>query len=279
MKKALIACILTLLACALGGFLYQNKAREARQTDFSSYLKIAHTIDRQIYAGLPIYADARNAKKEKLLRTFLLKDHLAAAAASGLPAVLDDTHRKEMIKAKRLVALEQDSNTPYYFFNVRKEHRFLTPAARRGLLQLCQKLQEIIRNRLKARFDDRVAAPFMIKLAISSALRPVAYQQNLRGRNANAAFASSHSSGLSFDIFYDDFFIALPEANSGAAVAEKKAVRRQLGFLIGRARRRQLRSMLVEALLDLQAAGFLYAIWERNQRCYHVTILPPGFAQ
>ena len=52
------------------------------------------------------------------------------------------------------------------------------------------------------------------------------------------------------------------------------AVRRQLGFLMGRARRRQFQAILADTILQLQTEGRLYAIWERNQRCYHVTILP-----
>ena len=131
-------------------------------------------------------------------------------------------------------------------------------------------MAERFQDNLRRRVPD---AP-VVKLAVSSTVRSVAYQQNLREKNANASFASSHSYGISYDIFYDDYFVALPQSGSRRSLTSKITgdLRPRLGYLMGDALARQFRSVLLETLFQLQGEGKLYAILEKNQRCYHVTV-------
>ncbi|MBI3396030.1 MAG: hypothetical protein HY042_09355, partial [Spirochaetia bacterium] len=164
-------------------------------------------------------------------------------------------------------SVEQNLDTPYYFYNVPAPSRFLTPEARDCLLLVTARFQE----NLKRRVPD---AP-LVKLAVSSAVRSVSYQKGLRERNANASFASSHSFGISFDLFYDDFFVALPLPAAANATSQKilADLRPRVGYLMGDALASQFRSVLLETLYQLQTEGKLYAILEKNQRCYHVTVV------
>ena len=148
------------------------------------------------------------------------------------------------------------------------KYRFFTKKTVEGLSVLSNRFQKVLRAK----------APSLplVKFAISSATRPAQYQQNLRNVNANASFISSHSYALSFDIFYDSFFVDLPLEEVKDSSGALNELRRKSGFLLGEAMRRQLRAMLAETLLQLQNEGILYAIWEKNQRCYHVTILQPA---
>ena len=131
-----------------------------------------------------------------------------------------------------------------------------------GLKRLTERLQQVLN-----RYGDYPP----IKIALSSVIRPAAYQESLRRSNANASLVSSHSYGVSFDIFYDDFFVDLPGDDPAL-----EPLRLRMGFLLGRSLRRQFHAVLAETLLELQSDGKVYVIWERNQRCYHVTVLPEG---
>ena len=51
-------------------------------------------------------------------------------------------------------------------------------------------------------------------------------------------------------------------------------MRTQSGYLLGSALSRHFRAALMEALIQLQDEGRIYAILERNQRCYHVSVIP-----
>jgi len=114
-----------------------------------------------------------------------------------------------------------------------------------------------------------------VKLAISSALRPISYQKGLTKKNINATIESTHTYGISFDIFFDDYYISFPEPTTSNNVSRElqEKFRTRFGFLTGDALRRQFHSVLMETLIELQDEGMIYAILERKQHCYHVTIL------
>lgn len=270
MKKQLIYLAVGVLGGAIiTGLLlanyFQNREREAQQ-QLTEFLEAAQQHDRGYYSGLPIYEDWRNAERERQLRTYLLNDHLRIVQQAAVQPVVSEDDIPTLVELNRLAPIDNTTETKYYFFNVPDKHRYLVPFAASGLEELAARFQKNLKEREVYEH---------VKIAISSALRPANYQNNLRSRNANASIISSHSYGISFDIFYDDFYVYLPEPIEGTAGAEAiDAVRRQLGFLMGRARRRQFQAILADTILQLQSEGRLYAIWERNQRCYHVTILP-----
>jgi hypothetical protein len=259
----------------LAGWIYHIHALNAQadrtQAAARDYGAAAYEIERGFIESLPIYQDYASPQKEARLRTHLLNDHLQAAVRFGTPAVRDEAQIQSYLQAGRLLALENTPDTLFYYYNVPRGLRFLTPGAALGLERIGARFQEILRERAGER-----PAPPPVKFAISSMLRPTAYQTNLRGRNANASLNSSHSHGVSFDIFYDEYYVRLPGALASLAEPEarvQEALRARLGFLLGASLRRQFRSALTETLLQLQDEGLLYAILEKNQRCYHVTIL------
>lgn len=263
---AAIAASIT-LALAVGfGWWAWNRSLDRQARELDAYLESGRTFERRIIEGFPIYQDWATPEKEQELRRHLLQDHLAVVESMKLRPVADRVELDERVKAGTLRPLEQNRDTPYFFYNVKKEHRALSPLAVEGM--------ETLAKRLNARTGVKDVA---VKYAVSSALRTVEYQEGLRDRNANASFISSHSYGISFDVFYDAYFVALPAPGpSGNAELDRSLdnLRLRTGYWLGESLRRQLHAMLAETLIELQKEGVLFAILEKNQRCYHVTIRP-----
>lgn len=264
--SVLLLALIGIVAAGYGSHYFIAKQRKAEAAAIEAFFDRARDFERRIIEGFPIYEDWKTPAKEKKLRTYLLQDHLHVVRSMRLTAVQDQTDLKARIKAGSFKTLDQNSQTRYFFYNVRKEYRALLPHAVEGL-QLIAK-----------RFNQRTGMPDVtVKIALSSVLRTVEYQDGLRYRNPNASLISSHSYGISFDIFYDHFYVSLPILpDSGDADINRslQTLRIRTGYWLGDALRRQLHSMLAETLIELQEEGHLYAILEKNQRCYHVTILP-----
>jgi hypothetical protein len=280
-----------------GGWFYLQAALRAQAEAFeaavSEYVAAVHKIERGFVESLPIYQDYATAAKEAKLREFLLADHLDAARRFGVSPVADEASLGELTAAGSLVAVENTAETGFYFYNVPGRFRYLTPGAAAGLNSIADRLQrvlaekEAVRRQRAARNQNESGdgAPNgnssaaaasnlpVVKFAVSSMLRPTGYQARLRGRNANASLVSSHSQGVSFDLFYDEFYVQLADAAGPGAAAVQETLRRRLGYLMGAALRRQFRAALTETLLQLQEEGLIYVILEKRQRCYHVTVL------
>ncbi len=279
--KSLLAVSSLFLLILCGAVYYHFYSLDTRQKEMAENLdgfrQEIYDTERFYIENLPIYEDWSDGGKEADLRRFLLKEHLQVVDKAGLEPVGSVDEIQSMSKEGTLVSLEQDKSTPYYFYNVKKEHRYLHPAAHKGLLILAERFQKVLHRNLDSKDQFK---PVIIKFAISSALRPVHYQKDLRKRNANASFVSSHSYGLSFDLFYDSFYVNLrgaedpPDDEVTELENSMDEMRLRAGFLLGASLRRQFRAALAETLLQLQKEGILYAIYEKNQRCYHVTILP-----
>lgn len=235
--------------------------------DHRAYWQLIYRTERSFIEALPTYDDYATPEMEAKLRTYLLPHHLEAARRSGVPAPADDRALAALVKEGLLKPIEAGSGSRFYFYNVRREYRLLTPAALAGLEAITTRFQEKCGR-------GRASAP--VKIALSSLVRPVAYQGSLKGRNLNAAYQSSHPHGISFDIFYDDYRVVLPEGRSRTPLSRiiMTQTRERASALLGSSLRRQFRSALMETLMELQDEGLLYAILEKNQHCYHVTILP-----
>lgn len=262
----LVVILLLLLTGFYAGYHYVSKQRRVEAAAIESYFDQARSFERRIIEGFPIYEDWATPDRERELRIHLLEDHLAVARSMNLTAIEDRIDLDARLKAGALTILEQNRETPYFFYNVKKEYRILLPAAKEGLHLIAERL-----NRRTGMKDVTV------KIAISSALRPVEYQDGLRNRNPNASLISSHSYGISFDIFYDSFFVSLPplpDSGDDDVNRSLETMRLRTGYWLGESLRRQLHAMLAETLIELQNEGRLYAILEKNQRCYHVTIRP-----
>lgn len=250
-----------------GSYRWCNEYANEIVSSTKAYLELISTQERAVVAGTPIYTDFITPARVNELRTYLLPYHLKVSQESGMTPVTSADSIQTYLDAGSLAPVPQNRETLYYFYNVPKERRYLTPQSINGLNAIAARIQQ------KARQYGNLPP---VKIAISSALRPVAYQNDLRGRNANASLVSSHSYGVSFDIFYDDFFVVLPEpeTNNSAARQIQNEIRRRMGFMLGDSLRRQFKAILAMTLLDMQREGKIYVILEGRQRCFHVTVLP-----
>ena len=232
-------------------------------------MKLLQGVERDFIESLPIYSDFISPEKERRLRTYLLNAHLKAAERDGVPPVKNEEDIRKLLKEGRLIGVGAGPDSLFYFWGVKKNLRYLTPNTVRGLETIVKRFQENMSRRRKA-------PP--VNIAVSSAVRPSSYQSDLMGKNANATVLSSHSYGVSFDIFYDEYYVRLPFSaeSSGLASKIREETRSRYGYLLGASLRRQFRAVLAETLLQLQDEGAIYVILERHQRCYHVTVLNPS---
>ena len=178
--------------------------------------------------------------------------------------VLSAAEIPSLVEKKLLVPVKADTDTLFFFYGVKEDNRFLTPSALSSLNKICVNFNK--------KLED-LKLP-TVKIAVSSALRPDDYQKDLRKNNRNATLVSTHSYGMSFDIFYDDYYLILPQPKLNVIPDEIAGkLRRRFGFILGDSLRRQLRSILFQTIIDMQESGEIYAIAEKNQRCYHITAI------
>lgn len=257
LSSALIACAALIIA-------YHVHHRKAIITEIITYLNDIDCIERGYVENIPTYEDYTTSEKESRLRRYLLREHLRAAQKSGIPAVKDDEGIMELAESGKLLKLESGIKQLYYFYNVRDKYRYLSPAGARGL--------EIISSRFQENIRKRGDLP-PVKIAVSSAIRPGDYQRKVAEKNQNATIVSTHWYGNSIDIFYDDFYVSLPEKSSCYYLSRTilEEMRKRTGFMLGDSLRRQFRTVLMETVLQMQDEGLLYATHEIRQRCYHIT--------
>jgi len=263
----------SVLCFVAGGFLtFLLFSSEKKEVE--SYINTINTIQGEIVQKAPIYADFITADKESELRKHLLQDHIDVAKRFQLSPIQDFEHLKEAVTDQKLVEVKLNRDSGFYFYNVKKELRFLHPSALKVLHLISSRFQK----NLKEYLPKTIPADYKVKakIAITSALRTVEYQKGLRKKNRNAALESSHSYGVSFDIFFDDYFLQVNQMNgqsepSGLFKTLRANIKKRAGFWLGDSLRRQMRSLLTKTLLQLQREGALYAILEKRQKCYHVT--------
>ena len=238
--------------------------------EVKEHLNNIYQIERSYIKKLPTYQDYITNNKKQQLRTFLLNDHLQVTKNQNIKPIKSQKDIQTLKKSNQLIYMDVYKNDYlFYFYNVRKENRYLAPKTLEGLIQLTQKLNQKLAEKIHTNIPN-------IKIAISSAIRTETYQKQLQHKNSNAAFKSSHSYGISFDIFYDDFIVEIPidkKKKDNFMVSIKNMITNKMKFILGDSLRRQFHALLVDTLLELQEEKFLYAIWEKNQKCYHVTIL------
>jgi uncharacterized protein YcbK (DUF882 family) len=271
MKKNFLTISIVLLAAA-GITLTSFKLKEHGHyiSLVNELFEKAKKMESGVIQKVPIFDDYRSAAIEGELRKHLFKDHIEVASKTGSTQIKSKEEIAELVKKGELVNIDAETDDLYFFYNVPKEFRFLRKFSYDGI----KLINDTFMSNM-AMYIPEIDPNLKVKIAISSALRPAEYQNNLRNKNQNAVFESTHSYGISFDIFYDEYYVSLvspPGAKKQDENLEK--MKRQLGLTLGAALRRQFHSVLSKTLIDLQQQGKLYAIWESNQRCYHVTILP-----
>ncbi|MFC1670331.1 DUF5715 family protein [Spirochaetota bacterium] len=257
--------LITIISIVVFAFRITHDRNVEKQVN--SYIKKTYDIERKYIVNIPIYRDFTSPAREMKLRTYLFMAHLRevrkVASRYKIKPFRNDKDISNAVTKGQILNIDDDKNKLYYFHNVRKQYRYLTPLTKKGLEAITHRFQKNI-SRIKKGLPP-------VKLAISSVIRPVDYQKKL----FNRAFVSTHSYGTTFDIFIDDYFVFLPKPKGLKDVSGKilKKLHRRLGFLMGDALRRQFHSILMETLTQLQDEGLLYAILEKKRRCYHITIL------
>ncbi len=261
-KQILILLLVIAVTAGVSFFIYQNKLQSAASY-VKSYLSSSYKTERDFIVNIPIYRDYKTSSIERELTKFNLKAHAREVVKHGIPAMRNKEDIVKNFKSGKLVSVEAPKDRLYYFHNVKKEYRYLTPAALKGLQLISERFQEKLQNYNKG------LPP--VKLAVSSVIRTVNYQKKIFGRK----FVSTHSFGGCFDIFFEDFFIDLPSYRSSDSAQSEidKNLHKRMGFLMGDALRRQLRTVLSETLLELQRENLIYVFLENDNRCYHITIL------
>lgn len=262
MKFTKIIIIAVLCAvCGAGGFILGGRQASKEFLGQTEKWIEQSKADDAFISALPIYEDFAASHNENVLRKHLFKDHYAAVLKTGRKPVENSADVKRFVEAGLLVPVEATDDAMFFFYGVKKENRYLAPPA----LSALEKITAAFNKKL-----DEQNLP-TVKIALSSALRPVEYQQSLRKQNANATQISTHSYGMSFDIFYDDYYVKLDSTAKPALGKADELMRRRLGFMLGDSLRRQLKTALFQTLEELQEQGEIFAIAEKNQRCYHVT--------
>jgi len=259
---AVAATAASLISVFLVSLYYYSRIK----ADVKRYLDTVKQIERGYIEHIPLYSDHITPFMEARLRTYLFAAHMDAARQSGVKPVERDDAIPDAIRDGRLVIVKSGPDALYYFYNVDPKYRVLSPSAACGLAAITKRLQRNI--------AAQAALP-QVKIALSSMLRPASYQTGLREKNYNATLVTTHSYGVSFDIFYDDYYVSLPRParSNRLSAAVIALVRTRMGFLMGNALREQFRSVLADTLIQLQDEGVIYAILEKQQRCYHVTVL------
>ncbi len=267
MKNKNTIVLLIMLLLLTGGILgAAYTVRMSYSRDLGIILEKISVLREQGYQNLPIYSDYINNQRAKKLRTYLLQDHLKAAEEMDLEAAVNRESIEKQKNEKTVVKITRDKNSLFYFYNLPRENRYLRDFAIRGLDNLGKEFQKTLASH---GFKGKV------KFAVTSALRGGDYQKSLRKRNRNAVAFSSHAFGISFDVFFDEYFVVIdkPEESFITDTTRLDNLCSQYGYLLGGALRRQFKAAMAETLIRLQDTGNLYVILEKRQRCFHVTIL------
>jgi len=264
MKLKFTASIAVIIAVVvILSYLFISYRESAIAAYVDDYQKMTYRIERDFIENIPVYRDFAKPAIVTELQKFDLPQHAQQVIKHGIPPMKNIDDINKHVKEGKLVSADSDGNELHYFHNVQKEFRYLTPLARDGLKLVTERFQE------KLKIHKEGLLP--VKLAVSSVIRTVDYQEKIFGRK----FVSIHSYGGCFDIFFEDYFVQLPEPEKRGGVYDRirKSLHSRMGFLMGDALREQFRSVLMETLVELQREGVLYAFLEDDRRCYHITIL------
>jgi hypothetical protein len=260
--KTALLCAVTAALTGITAFIIMNHRENSLVLFVKNYRDMAYKIEREFIENIPVYRDYARPHMERELMKHSLKEQTAEVIKHGIKALKNFDDINAAVSRGELVSVNTGPDKYFYFHNVRKEYRYLTPEAKEALNLATQRFQE----KLQARKEGFP----VVKLAVSSAIRTVDHQEKVFGRK----FVSIHSFGRCFDFFFDDYYVQLPvpETTGKAEEEIREALHSRTGFLMGDALRRQFKSILMETLLELQREGEIYVYYEEDNRCYHVTV-------
>ncbi len=262
-KKFILLWILSSVLMISVSALIIYKKEKSLTSYVKDYSDTSYKIERDFIENISVYRDYVKPNLVSELQMFDLHAHAIEVAKHGIPPLknLDDINAN--IRDGKLVPVTTEGDKLYYFHNVQKEYRYLTPQGKAGL--------ELVAERFQNKLQSHKSGLPPVKLAVSSVIRTVDYQEIIFGRK----FVSTHSYGGCFDIFFEDYYVQLPVSGTYGKTEEtiRKILHNRIGYLMGDALREQFRSVLMETLLELQREKKIYAFLEDDRRCYHITIL------
>lgn len=270
-KKLIIFFIITFFIIILFSnfFLLLNTIKEKNHyTNFINEInKISKDFQQYIIQSFPIFEDYLESKNYLELRKNLYPEHIKIAKENYIIIIKNQEELKREIENGNFISLDNPKIREYYFFyNVPKENRYLH--------KNFYKILEEIGKRFQKKMNYIKNPKIKIKLAISSLIRTEEYQKNLKSKNFNAIDNSTHSYGISVDIFYDEFYVSFDELCDNFKIEKCRDFINHYGYVLGGNLRRQFQSILAETLIELQKENRLYVILEKNQRVFHITPIP-----
>lgn len=224
------------------------------------FTSVVFEFEKQVTSNIPIYEDFASPAIEAELRTYLYPYHRTVAESYG-HEIADDEAILKLVSEGKLVELKPTDS--FYFYGVPKKYRYCTPQTKAVLLRVSEEFQK--------RLSGYGISGALVKFAVSSAVRPAQYQKSLRLSNSNAINESTHSYGVSFDLFFDDYYVSFPENYNENAASYLNKLRPRIGYMLGDSLRRQFHAVLAQTILELQREGDIIAIYERRQKVYHIT--------
>lgn len=177
----------------------------------------------------------------------LNKTHLKYAQSNGIKGFKSDKDFRESIndyvKEGDLVKIE---TSDYYILDkLSHSHPYLTPKA--------ADLLEDIGKRFQMKLDEKNIKKRYFE--ITSLLRTGESQRRLGRSNTNASSNSSHLYGTTFDITYARVF-RKPKLSKDYEIADGPAIK-----------------LLSEAIGELRKEKRCVVVTERNERCFHITVM------
>ncbi len=259
--------ILILISSFFSYSFYQEKEKNRKiLKNIETYNRMYKDFQSYIIMNYPIFEDYLDHEKSQTLRKYLYPKHLEIVKKLNLQPIKNVEEFNQEIQKKNLIFIDNPEIRKYYFFyNIPKENRYVRKNIYHTLLLIGERLNK------KIDFKDY---KITIKIAISSALRTKSYQEKLKNNNLNAVEHSTHSYGMSIDIFYDEYYVALENLCEIEFLQYCENFLNYNGFVLGGNLRRQLQSILAQTLIELQEEGILYVILEKNQRVLHITPIP-----
>jgi hypothetical protein len=198
------------------------------------------------------------AREVAELRQDVNATQIASARRLGT-RVVSDARRDELVRAGRLVALE-DSTAWWIVRRMENAAPYLTPDADAMLRELGR--------RFHARLDAAGLPPYRFR--ITSAIRTDADQAALRRTNSYASrIVSAHEFGTTVDVSHERFAVPAEPVLGSARIPGLEV---ELLEEVGVEHARVLQAELGRAIQELRGEGVLHVMMENQQPVYHMTV-------
>ena len=238
MKKLLAACVLLLAVMACG----RQQPAEADGTEadtFSRLVPETHTVVRSGPVDTTVHRMVTHVPVGRLKEVFNDTNdvHLPAAQRHGIRPIEGIASAYDL--GKPLVRIA--TCDAYAVDSMRYSMPYLVPRAAR----LLHDIGQAFRDTIKARGGREY------RLRVTSALRTDHSVRSLKRRNRSATEQSCHRYGTTFDVSWTRFDCR----DSSYVISDE-----------------DLKNILAEIIYDHCQRGRCFAIFERRQGCFHITV-------